>query len=96
MVGSAQFRRHGALLQHGAVLFELSLDLYRQVLLPAAAGERASEHLASLSERAAGLKDIGFHVEEGDLARALAYGFSQVLEVDFTTGKEEITWTTTN
>jgi lipoyl(octanoyl) transferase len=80
VVGSAQLRRNGALLQHGSILLELSLDLYRQVLR---GGRKHDGYSDSLAGRAAGLDDLGYRVSTEDLFRSVSKGFSELLSVDF-------------
>ncbi|MEW5784015.1 MAG: biotin/lipoate A/B protein ligase family protein [Bacillota bacterium] len=82
VAGSAQLRRDGALLQHGAILFELSLDLCRQVLLPLP-GTGVSAYLQQLGREAAGLLDLGYDLSPASLAEALVESFSRVLAVRF-------------
>ncbi len=90
VVGSAQMRRDGALLQHGSILLCLPLDLYRQVLLPPPGAGGASDHLKSLAAGAAGLEDLGYRVPLQKLAAALTAGFAEVLEVEFRAEKEDV------
>jgi len=81
VVGSAQVRRDGTLLQHGSILLELSLDLYRQVLC----GQSKTEHyIAQLGERAAGLRDLGYNVTADEIYHAVSKHFAKLLSVDFT------------
>ncbi len=89
VVGSAQLRRDGALLQHGAILFELSLDIYEKVLQPAPGKGGQLKYLKSLKARAAGLKDLGYQVKPADLASALQGGFAEHLDIDFIEEKED-------
>ncbi len=79
VVGSAQLRSGGALLQHGAILLELSLDLYRQ-LLPRRGG---ADYLKDLSAKAAGLNDLGYAVTPEQLTEALVAGFAETFSVKF-------------
>ena len=83
VVGSAQMRRDGALLQHGAILLGLSLDLYQEILKPAPQSGLKDTYLESLAARAAGLNDLGYTVEPTALALALQAGFSEALNVEF-------------
>ncbi|MCW3489027.1 lipoate--protein ligase family protein [Dethiobacter alkaliphilus] len=93
VVGSAQVRRRGGLLQHGSILQELPLDLYRQILKPC--GDAFS--LDSLEKKAAGLKDLGFKIEDDELACEIKKGFSEIFHVKFIDGKEETKeWSTIN
>jgi lipoate-protein ligase A len=82
VVGSAQLRRSGVLLQHGSILLELSPDLYRQVLLPSGAGE-GDDYLVKLGDRSAGLADLGYRLTAEELALAVCAGFSRLFEADF-------------
>lgn len=83
VVGSAQLRQDGVLLQHGAILLELPLKLYRQVLKPQD-GEKTNAYLEVLGREAAGLHDLGYRVAAPELARALAGGFAKIFDVYFT------------
>jgi lipoyl(octanoyl) transferase len=85
VVGSAQLRRDGVLLQHGAILLSLSLDIYEEIVKPSPGGGPKDVYLKSLADRAAGLADLGYLVEPKALAMALQRGFSQALQVDFAT-----------
>lgn len=87
VVGSAQLRREGALLQHGAILQSLSLNLYQEILKPAPGAGSKNTYLESLAARAAGLADLGYQVDDTALAMALQAGFSQALDVEFVTWK---------
>lgn len=82
VVGSAQLRTGGALLQHGAILLELSLDLYRQLLLPREGGDNPA-YLEALAREAAGLNDLGYPVTPEQLADALVAGFSEIFSIKF-------------
>jgi lipoate-protein ligase A len=80
VVGSAQLRRNGALLQHGSILLELSLDLYRHVLRHDC---REDNYIDILGKRAAGLHDLGYNTPIEDLTGAMVSGFSELLSTDF-------------
>ena len=74
VVGSAQLRRRGVLLQHGSVLLELCASLNRQVLrLPAR--ENNQSH-CSLQEKAAGLWDLGLSVGIEKLVQVMQDSFA--------------------
>lgn len=88
VVGSAQVRRDGALLQHGSVLFSLELDVYRKILLPPPGRRGPSDFLKSLEEGAAGLEDLGYRVDPQGLAAALKAGFAGALDIEFIVEKE--------
>ncbi len=85
VAGSAQLRRDGVLLQHGSILQELSLDLYRQVL-PVRGGDD-SHYMEKLAARAAGLDDLGYRFSLEDLALAICAGFAEVFNMEFANGE---------
>lgn len=83
VIGSAQLRRDGILLQHGAILFRLPLELYRQVL------KKNYRKISSgpendLGESAAGLLDLGCNISYEQMTRALVKAFSLVIPAVFT------------
>ncbi|MDW7738976.1 MAG: lipoate--protein ligase family protein [Bacillota bacterium] len=82
VVGSAQLRRDGIVLQHGAILFELPAELYSSLLKP---GKHHPDHnpQAELTEKAAGLLDLGYNVSYERMTRALVKGFSMVIPAVF-------------
>jgi lipoyl(octanoyl) transferase len=83
VVGSAQLRRDGILLQHGAILFRLPQDLYRQVLKKD--NRKTGEGMETdLGEQAAGLLDLGYNISYDRMARALVKAFSLVIPAVFT------------
>ncbi len=81
VVGSAQLRRDGIVLQHGSILFRLPLDKYNIVLTKARPGN-ANE--IELGQKAAGLLDLGYDISYNRMARALVKGFSMVIPAVFT------------
>ncbi len=82
VVGSAQLRRDGIVLQHGAIIFKLPADLYSLVLKK---DYRKAEGLkeAELGEKAAGLHDLGYDISYNRMTRALVKGFSMVIPAVF-------------
>ncbi len=82
VVGSAQMRRDGVLLQHGSILLKLPLQIYRQVLRPRPGCDQAA-YLESLGRDAAGLLDLGYKISKEKLAGALAAGFSRLFDVEW-------------
>lgn len=83
VVGSAQLRRDGIVLQHGAIIFKLQEEMYGRVLkrdYRRAETERALE----LGEKAAGLLDLGYNVSYDRMTRALVKAFSMVIPAVFT------------
>ncbi len=83
VVGSAQLRRDGIVLQHGAILFKLPLDLYNKVLKKEyTAGKKGVP--VNLATKAAGLHDLGYNVSYEKMTRALVKGFSMVIPAVFT------------
>ncbi|HOB29667.1 MAG TPA: biotin/lipoate A/B protein ligase family protein [Bacillota bacterium] len=82
VVGSAQLRREGMLLQHGSILLKLPLAIYRQVLQPRA-GYDQDTYLASLAGRSAGLLDLRYKITGDELANALSTGFARLFNVEW-------------
>lgn len=84
VVGSAQLRREGIVLQHGSILFTLPLDLYRRVLKrrPHRSGDQGEQ--LELGEKAAGLLDLGFNITYEKMTRALVKAFAMVIPAVFT------------
>ena len=83
VVGSAQLRRDGIVLQHGAIIFRLPADLYGHILkkdYTLSEGEKE----AGLGEAAAGLQDLGYDISYDRMIRALVKGFSMVIPAVFT------------
>jgi lipoate-protein ligase A len=82
VVGSAQLRRDGIVLQHGAILFKLPTELYNRVLKH---NYRRSEHEKNLElgEKAAGLHDLGYDISYDRMTRAIVKGFSMVIPAVF-------------
>jgi len=93
IVGSAQLRRRGVLLQHGSILLELCPELNREIFcLPQGDGNHPGY---SLQERAAGLWDLGVTTGEEDLMLALQEGFASLFQVSFVKEAkrgESLTW----
>ncbi len=83
VVGSAQLRRDGIVLQHGAIIFKLPAALYRKVLKKDYLLTE-SERQAELGESAAGLQDLGYDISYDRMTRALVKGFSMVIPAVFT------------
>ncbi|MEW5920376.1 MAG: lipoate--protein ligase family protein [Bacillota bacterium] len=82
VVGSAQLRRHGVLLQHGSILLELHLELYKKILRLSGPEDKVTAYLERLTKKAAGLHDLGHPVSADDLAAALFKGFSKIFATD--------------
>jgi len=80
VVGSAQLRRDGIVLQHGAILFRLPENLYNGVLKPA---NHKGEGKFKLSDRASGLHDLGYNISYETMTRALVKAFSMVVPAVF-------------
>ncbi len=83
VVGSAQLRRDGIVLQHGAILFKLPADLYNRILKKDYRLAR-SEKQFEIDEKAAGLQDLGYDISYERMTRALVKGFSMVIPAVFT------------
>jgi len=86
VVGSAQLRREGVVLQHGAIIFSLPAELYNKVLQKETAGSKADQKKAQeeLGDIAAGLNDLGYNISYKLMTRALVKGFSMVIPAVFT------------
>ncbi len=82
VVGSAQLRRDGIILQHGAILFRLPQDLYKLVLKKE--HNRKDDQKVELGQKAAGLLDLGYNISYNRMARALVKAFSMVIPAVFT------------
>jgi len=89
VVGSAQLRRDGIILQHGAIIFSLPADLYRKVLKKDRAYSASSE-MIELGQKAAGLHDLGYNVSFNRMTRALVKAFSMVVPAVFTSSNRLI------
>jgi len=83
VVGSAQLRRDGIVLQHGAILLKLPAELYRKVLKSDYCRREQVKEF-ELGEKAAGLNDLGYNVSYDRLARALVKAFSMIIPAVFT------------
>jgi lipoyl(octanoyl) transferase len=83
VVGSAQLRRDGILLQHGAILFRLPQDLYQRVLKKNYRKDSEGQ-VFELDEQAAGLLDLGYDISYEEMTRALVKAFSLVIPAVFT------------
>lgn len=82
VVGSAQLRRDGIVLQHGAILFRLPAEIYRKVLKKNHNYSDNGKEI-NLGEKAAGLHDLGFDISYELMTRALVKGFSMVIPAVF-------------
>ncbi len=82
VVGSAQLRRDGIVLQHGAILFKLPLELYQSVLKKDPDCEY--EKNVELGQKAAGLLDLGYNISYNRMTRALVKAVSMVVPAVFT------------
>ena len=82
VVGSAQLRRDGIVLQHGSILFRLPHDVYKKVLKKDY--NRKNDKEDELGQKAAGLLDLGYNVSYNRMSRALVKAFSMVVPAVFT------------
>lgn len=74
LVGSAQVRRHGVILQHGALPLELDYDLWARLFAPGA----PADYAATMRRRAVGLTEAaGRWIGKDELAEALAQAFRE-------------------
>ncbi|MCR4397415.1 MAG: lipoate--protein ligase family protein [Firmicutes bacterium] len=86
VVGSAQTRHSGVMLQHGSI--PLRFDVSRAVAVLQVGSDRARQRLAaSLGRKAAGLEEVlGRRVGALEVKRALAEGYSRALGWSFEIG----------
>jgi lipoate-protein ligase A len=86
LVGSAQMRRHGVVLQHGTLPLYGDITRIAEALVFAGAGERRALQ-ARLHFRATTLhRSLGRRVEYAEAAQALQQGFARALQLDFAPG----------
>ncbi len=87
VAGSAQTRRHGAILQHGSIPLVFDARKVMAVLRPPR-GASPDRTLAVLRGRAAGLNEVlGRPLTLEEVETALAAGFAEVLGVELTEGE---------
>lgn len=80
IVGSAQVRRGGVILQHGSIPLTLNLDDHLAVMPPTGGGER---NRTELDEVAMAVADaLGRAVSFEEVSEALIVGFSQALDIE--------------
>lgn len=82
VVGSAQLRRGGGLLQHGSILLTQPLNAYRQILR-FQEGCNRDAYLESLRQKSAGLLDLGYRISIDELSDALTAGFADIFNVEW-------------
>ena len=82
VVGSAQLRRDGIVLQHGTILFKLPTELYRKVLNKDYQLIENGKQV-ELSDKAAGLLDLGYDISYQRMTRAMVKAFSMVIPAVF-------------
>ncbi len=89
VVGSAQLRRDGIVLQHGSILFRLPAELYSKILKK---DYRKAEHAGQteLAEKAAGLLDLGFNISYKRMTRALVKAYSMVIPAVFSSHDQKM------
>lgn len=87
VVGSAQVRRGGGVLQHGAVVLRFDAEALCSVLrYPSGAAREAARRL--LADRAAGLSDVaGRDLSPGEVEEALCRGFEAALGIQLRPGE---------
>ncbi len=80
LVGSAQTRQQGTILQHGSILIRFDPGKLASVLrLEAGAGERVA---AALEKKVTSLEELGRPVGFEEVARAVAEGFRKELGIE--------------
>ena len=83
VVGSAQLRRDGIVLQHGAIIYKLQGELYSKLLKKDYCQAEMKKQI-ELGEKAAGLEDLGYDISYNLMTRALVKAFSMVIPAVFT------------
>lgn len=71
--GSAQTRKHGAVLQHGTLLVSTDLDLMIRLLLQRKDKTRGVTDMTTVE------RELGRHVDMGDVRDAMVSGFAKAL-----------------
>ncbi len=83
MVGSAQLRRQGAVLQHGSILLDQPQDL-----LPGLLGSKQDTEKIENTERHTNFKDVAKRdVSIDEMEKAFTRGFSEAFSADFNSGE---------
>jgi lipoate-protein ligase A len=86
LVGSAQTRRRGALLQHGSILLDVDLDRQVAVLCPPR-GMTRQQLAAHLRPRLISLREaLGCEITAEELGTAVRIGFEQAWGITFREG----------
>jgi lipoyl(octanoyl) transferase len=86
LVGSAQARRGGALLQHGSILLDIDWEAWASVFAFRTEAGRLRA-LRNLPSRMTSLgEELGRHVTEREVREALQAGFSTAFEIDLEPG----------
>lgn len=80
LIGSAQMRRHGGVLQHGSIPIAGDIAQICDVLTYATEAERVQAR-KQVTTRAATLADAGIHVSWDELAAAVRDGFATALGI---------------
>lgn len=82
LIGSAQVRKHGVILQHGSILLSFSPDKLAAILKWKSLAQRTAAE-ALLSKRVASLEMAGQEFERQTLCEAIIIGFREQLGIDF-------------
>jgi lipoate-protein ligase A len=86
LVGSAQARRGGAILQHGSILLDLDWDAWVSVFAYASEAGRQRAY-GKLPTRMTSLRqELGREVTAEEVQERLARSFEEVLQIDLTRG----------
>ncbi len=89
VVGSAQLRRDGIVLQHGAIIYKLQGELYSKLLKKDYCQAEMKKQI-ELDEKAAGLEDLGYNISYNLMTRALVKAFSMVIPAVFTSHERKM------
>jgi lipoate-protein ligase A len=85
VIGSAQMRREGFILQHGSIPVALDLGKHAAVFGAVSGAEKAAEQLAAKASGVAGL--IGRRPSWEEMERAFALGFAEVFHARMEAGE---------
>lgn len=87
LVGSAQVRKNGVILQHGSVLLEFSADRFVE-LLRLSSEEKREQMTQILKGRAISLEEIlGRHIEWQEVCKAMNDAFGLALGIELVVGE---------
>jgi lipoate-protein ligase A len=88
VIGSAQRRAHGVIMQHGSVPLSWDLDKMQAVFGPSSRGNRSAQQAQGFHARMTSLQEAGGRVYDyAEVVAALRRGIAEVWEVELTPGE---------